>query len=347
MEKTINKFKELVKRKGSISSPNANEAIEILYNWYQQTLDTKQLCEYLLEASYIVIGKFINKYSAVMSAQELTAICSEFTKQLDNQQIKISLPCGFAFVANSINVCNDGVLHVLNKTISYAAKKDGFAKAKCEAMKKHLLEPTKGMILTVDYSNWDKDNIAHFAKYLTATLGNFPDIKCAKQINSWLHDYTNQAMPTAQPAVSAPVACLITTEIIAELQLLYHNAFIKNNAFKELEEQIIIKELALTAMEQKHAELVAQAQPLEDEIRQKSAQISELDERLTKFFSLDDIAKKQELSGLKSEISYALKPTYNNYCGAINQPLSQNSYDFYKALLNKVFKTLKRFDIEL
>ncbi|MGH4050190.1 MAG: hypothetical protein ACREVX_02370 [Clostridium sp.] len=149
---------------------------------------------------------------------------------------------------------------------------------------------------------------------------------------------------------------LISTLKVAnqEAQKLFDNIFNKNITIQTMQEKLNAKEkeiyLLKVEIENKNISILS----LNDEInktKEKSLnteiKLIDLTERLKASFNADDVSKKQELITLKTDIATSVKLQYEDFNEHKNEICNEDNYEALKVTLNQVFRTLKKYGIEL
>lgn len=139
-----------------------------------------------------------------------------------------------------------------------------------------------------------------------------------------------------------------------EAQKLFDNIFSKNNTIQNIQENLNIKEkemnLLKVEIENKNIALMSlrgELNKVKVELADREMKISDITERLKASFNADDISKKQELITLKNDIATAVKLQYEDFNEHKNESCNEDNYEALKVTLNQVFRTLKRYGIEL
>jgi len=104
-----------------------------------------------------------------------------------------------------------------------------------------------------------------------------------------------------------------------------------------LNNEIFVLKEEIKKETKKRDELVAQLQFDNDD----------LTARLTRTLNLDEAENNRKLSALRANLSKAIKLEYQDYQENKEKEYSIEQFEIYKASLFKIFKTLKRFDINL
>ncbi|MEE1125323.1 MAG: hypothetical protein U0L18_05225 [Acutalibacteraceae bacterium] len=85
---------------------------------------------------------------------------------------------------------------------------------------------------------------------------------------------------------------------------------------------------------------------LTEKLNSQIAKIEDLEERLRSAMKMDGINKNQELESLKTQMSNTLKYEYIDFCST-EFVCTQDNFEAIYASLDRIFKILKRFDINL
>ncbi|MCK4260831.1 MAG: hypothetical protein KAX49_17775 [Halanaerobiales bacterium] len=139
-----------------------------------------------------------------------------------------------------------------------------------------------------------------------------------------------------------------------EAQKLFDSIFNKNNIIQNFQEKLNAKEKQMNLLkieiQNKNAKITSlngQLNKVETELADREMKISDLIERLKISFNADDISKKQELITLKNDIATAVKLQYEDFIEIKNESYNEDNHEALKGMLNQVFRTLKRYGIEL
>lgn len=139
-----------------------------------------------------------------------------------------------------------------------------------------------------------------------------------------------------------------------EVQKLFDSIFSKNNTIQNLQEKLNIKEkemnLLKVEIENKNIALMSlrdEFNKVKAELEGREMKISDLTERLKASFNADNILKKQELITLKNDIATAVKLQYEDFNEHRNESCNEDNYEALKVTLNQVFRTLKKYGIEI
>lgn len=176
-----------------------------------------------------------------------------------------------------------------------------------------------------------------------------------KEVIEVIENETTKTVEDNKPSSEKKTNCLeVSPAVFEELQKLFNNAFVKNNAFNRLESDILSKDKEIIELKREIvckkkelASLTSEMSTLEKQLDQKKAEITNLSERLNTSFAFDDLSSKQEILTLKKDIASSLRLQYLDFSSMSDAPFSQDNYELYKTTLNQVFKVLKRYEIEL
>lgn len=91
---------------------------------------------------------------------------------------------------------------------------------------------------------------------------------------------------------------------------------------------------------------IGDSDPKGKEIKRLNKIVKDLENRLEQVKVFDNTIQSQEIKKLKVDIAKSLKLEHEDFCDNINEPLSENNYDFFKATIKQVFKVLKRYGIK-
>lgn len=139
-----------------------------------------------------------------------------------------------------------------------------------------------------------------------------------------------------------------------EAQKLFNSIFIKNAILQNLEDKLNFKEKETISLKGEIENKNAHISVLNDELNKIKTEFSDKDhliidltERLKTSFNADDISKKQELITLKNDIGSAIRLQYEDFNEHKNESCNEDNYEAFKVTLNQVFRTLKRYGIEI
>lgn len=139
-----------------------------------------------------------------------------------------------------------------------------------------------------------------------------------------------------------------------EAEKLFNHIFSKNQTIENLLEQLNQKNDDISRLK---AEVLAKNEALHQRQQQlddgkahlvaAESEISQLQQKLKEIYALDQAAKQQELMTLKNDLKMAVKLQYEDFIEHRDSICTEDNYEAVKANLNQVFRTLKRYGVEL
>lgn len=139
-----------------------------------------------------------------------------------------------------------------------------------------------------------------------------------------------------------------------EAEKLFNGIFNKNQSIVNLQDQIDQRDKTIdrlkAELDNKDVVISDQENKL-SEAKQKlleaTAEIGQLNQSLKKIYNLDQIEKEQKLKTLRNDIKMAVKLQYEDFMEHRESICSEDNYDGLKSNLNQVFRTLKRYGVDL
>lgn len=235
-----------------------------------------------------------------------------------------------------------------------------------EAEIKRLFRYTNAAISGMDNYEYKGKMTSFFAKYslVLSEKTGFIEIKQTVKATEIQKAEKKIETPKAAQTATKPEKSLEVESVQAivkvlqtanqEVEKLLDNVFNKNNTIQNLLEKLnaAANEISLLKAEidNKNTKITAlneHIDNLKEHNLEQEAKIKELDERLKLSFNADDISKKQELMTLKTDIAKAIKLQYEDFSENKNESCNEDNYEALKVTLNQVFRSLKRYGIEL
>lgn len=387
MENVVERINILSNKKSKIGVADSLKAAGLIYQVYESEKRIDIIINYLNNFYYKVMSVFVREFYFKLSKQEKEKFIKLFVqnKKFEENSGNSSVFKGLSILEEIIkrDIEDDNIMYLIGNICRVAEKNGRFG----NAVKKSFidfLKNTGDIFLELDFELMDDvirkrmfryindsiQNVSDFAykdkvkkigeKYSykftfeniphigaidkSDTLGNGKNKEDQTRINKWIDSNETKLNELSRTLKSAN----------DEAKKLFESIFENNMTVKSLQEQIKNKDYEISSIKAQEQNKTAKIEEMDSkindlisQINNKNIEIDDLKKRLKISFKVDNISKNQEIITLKNDIAAALKLQYEDFNEYKDEECNEDNYEALKVTLNQVFRTLKRYGIEL
>lgn len=376
MEDKLRRLDGLISKRMDIKIADCEDAVEIINEIFTANNDVNWLSEYLFKASGKVAGSFISAQYLKFDDAMKTVIIKRIASGINGNASVFVTGCCVLTAVIETDPSGTDFITILRKLLLFSQDKEtrAYNENKAKSFKNYVLNKSKKRFFTLDFSSmtkWEKELLYGFV--LSSLKDTKPDY-----VIEWSEKYLDVGVVAQEQKIETIPMSAIGQKVIekpaaskmpdnasmpdlvksievasAEIQKLYNNAFVKNNAFKSLEDELSRKSKETETQKNELEEhkkslsvLNAQIQSLESQIAKKSSEIEDLTGRLKNFSNAGEFSKNQEIERLKNNIGRAVRLEYSDYNEIKKDTFSTDNYEALKLMLDNIFKALRKNDID-
>lgn len=385
MEQAIKRINELMDRKRKINNTESKEIVNLLYDIYTKNKDIEMLVDYFYKTYYKISGLFVNTYYFKLTMEEKKALIEGFIKDKKFKEnfSNGSILKGFALLESiSVKDIEDiNNITLIKNLATLAGRNKKFNPSTCKRFLE-FLNKRNDSFFKLNFTSLSKDEMRTIFRFICATIPDVTKVSYGEKIQAWADknafimpkpkedekksDITEKLEETESKTEAKVVSntteqlekakALTRTLVMAnqEAQKLFDNFINKNVTILSLQNLLIQKDMEIEDLTEKLNEKTDSIVGLKQQINQMveilkihDNTIAELNERLKRAYDSDALRENQEIAAIKSGIASSVKLPYEDFMEHKDEVCNEDNYDAIKVNLNQVFRTLKRFGIEL
>lgn len=347
-----------------------NTAVDLLKELISDADNIPLVAEYLLITNAILSERFLQ--SCKLNSEQAEKLITEIIKneRFGKNESSISYTRGFAIVAQLLkNKDHSQISSTLAlNAIHLGDKKTGFAKDLIYKFNLYIVEQNlldDFMKLKVYLKEYE---LRTFDRFIAEILYNLKN-KTMQESNALQATESSEKFTNTVNAVaskhkqvdnldaSVPIVFFDALEkkIASTINYAFDNQNSKLNAkISDLKSRLSAKEQEILTLKKETEQYRSVVEKLEFGTADLKKRISQLEEEVEKqkkradaAYQMDTMGKEQAIITLKSKIANALKLEYEEFEVNRNAELDEDNFEANKASLQRIFKILKRFGINI
>lgn len=347
---------EIVSKK-KVGKRDQDKAIRILLQLPVSANAAKDIAETLMKLHFSACSEYFEGAAKKLDDEQLVFVVNAFTADEQFQGVRPQsylYPKGYSA---AISLLEAGkfrfALPILNAIIEKSEKKGQITEGGMKAFKKYVEETGKLPFFEKLYKAVEA-NAFHAKPVEKMRFEKFWQSVRAQVISK---PVPKEAKADAEgPAVSDEVRGALGRIAVAQNEMLNRIRLLTESArvSEELAAQLKKKDEEIAAAQRKISErndqlegFLAELKNVKETLNDANERNADLTNRLRKSLSMDEISKNQELITLKNDISVAMKPDYRDFTNSRDKEFSQGLFEVYRSMLSRLFRVLKRHEIEL